>query len=143
MQRNATHRGPGRDNCQSPDTVRGSLVEPRDGPEYRFRMELTLPRPVTDLALWDRFQAGQITEPEIAGSVVLERWRRSRSLGLSADSPGEPIMQLEGLAQAIESFAPLLATGAPFDAFAMEMAKAGFSGVFCDARGVILSKRIS
>jgi transcriptional regulator of acetoin/glycerol metabolism len=106
-------------------------------------MALMQPQPVTDLALWERFQSGQITEQEITESLALQRWQRSRSLGLSADNPGEPIMELEGLAQAIETFAPLLAPGAPFDAFAMEMAKAGFTGLFSDARGVILSQRIA
>jgi transcriptional regulator of acetoin/glycerol metabolism len=106
-------------------------------------MAIMLTRPVTDLALWERFQSGRVSEQEIAGSVALQRWQRSRSLGLSADNPGEPVMHLEGLAQAIESFAALLAPGAPFDAFATEMAKAGFTGLFSDARGVILSQRIS
>jgi transcriptional regulator of acetoin/glycerol metabolism len=106
-------------------------------------MTLMQSQPVTDLALWERFQTGQVSEQEIAGSLALQRWQRSRNLGLSADNPGEPIMELEGLARAIETFAALLAPGAPFDAFAMEMAKAGFTGLFSDSRGVILSQRIA
>ena len=106
-------------------------------------MSMMLNQPATDLRLWEQFQSGQFAEHEIAGNVMLERWQRCRRAGLSADNPGEPVMQLDGLAQAIESFAPLLAPGAPFDAFAGEMAKAGYCGLFCDAAGVILSKRIS
>jgi sigma-54 dependent transcriptional regulator, acetoin dehydrogenase operon transcriptional activator AcoR len=42
-----------------------------------------------------------------------------------------------------ERFAPFLAPGAPFDAFASVMAEAGFSGLFCDGDGVIVSRRIA
>ena len=106
-------------------------------------MGTVLAQPVTDLRLWERFQAGRCSEQEIAQNVVLQRWLRCQRAGLSADSPSEPVMVLAGLSETIDSFAPLLAPGAPFDAFAMAMANAGFCGLFCDANGVIISRRIA
>jgi transcriptional regulator of acetoin/glycerol metabolism len=97
----------------------------------------------TALALWERFQTGHCSEREICDSPVLRRWQRSREAGLSADNPGEPVMDLQALARSRDAFAPLLAPGAPFDAFAATMADAGFCGIFCDADGVVLSRRIS
>jgi len=93
--------------------------------------------------LWSRFQAGKVSRDEIDRHRVLQRWQRCREAGLSADNPGEPVMQLDSLAAAIENFAPLLAPGAPFEAFATEMARAGFCGLFCDANGVIVAKHIA
>jgi transcriptional regulator of acetoin/glycerol metabolism len=52
-------------------------------------------------------------------------------------------MALDALAESRDRFAPLLAPGAPFDAFATAMADAGFCGIFCDARGVVVARRIS
>jgi sigma-54 dependent transcriptional regulator, acetoin dehydrogenase operon transcriptional activator AcoR len=102
-----------------------------------------LSRPTADLRLWERFQSGDCSDHEVQSSVVLQRWSRCRRAGLSADNPGEAVMALAGLAEAVDSFAPLLATGAPFDAFASTMANAGFCGLFCDSSGVILSRRIA
>jgi len=103
---------------------------------------LTTP-PAADFRTWERFQSGKFSKHEIARSSMLRRWQRCRDAGLSGENPGEPVMQLAGLAQAIENFAPLLAPGAPFDAFATEMARAGYCGLFCDAHGVILAQRIA
>ena len=99
--------------------------------------------PTVDLRLWERFQTGRCSDHEIANSVVLRRWLRCRNAGLSADNPGEPAMALAGLAETVDSFSQVLAPGAPFDAFATEVAKAGYCGLFCDSRGVVLSRRIA
>jgi sigma-54 dependent transcriptional regulator, acetoin dehydrogenase operon transcriptional activator AcoR len=99
--------------------------------------------PATGIQLWERFQAGRCSDQEIASSLVLQRWLRCQRAGLSADNPGAPVVMLAGLSEAVDSFAPLLAPGAPFDAFAMSMANAGFCGLFCDASGVILARRIA
>ncbi len=99
--------------------------------------------PPTDLALWERFQAGRCSAREIDDSPVLRRWRRCRDAGLPADSPAEPVMALDTLPASLETFAPLLAPGAPFDVFASAMADAGFCGLFCDADGVVVSRRIA
>ena len=97
----------------------------------------------TDFGLWERFQSGGCSDQEIASSTVLSRWMRCRTAGLSADNPGEPVMALAGLAESVDSFAPLLAVGAPFDAFATAMANAGFCSVLGDGGGRIVSRRIS
>ena len=52
-------------------------------------------------------------------------------------------MAVESLEESRDRFAPLLAPGAPFDAFASAMAEAGYSGLFCDGDGVIVSRRIA
>ena len=104
-------------------------------------MSLILQPP--DLRLWQRFQNGGCTEQEIQSSLVLQRWQRCREAGLPADGPGEPAMALSGLAETVNSFSEVLAPGAPFDAFAAEVAKAGYCGLFCDGRGVVLSRRIA
>src|SRR5262245_7325964 len=96
-----------------------------------------------DLQLWNRFLSGRCTEHEIAGSLTLKRWARCRDAGLSADNPGEPVLSLAGLAEAIERFSPLVAPGAPFDAFATTIAKAGFCGILANSDGVIVSRHIS
>jgi transcriptional regulator of acetoin/glycerol metabolism len=106
-------------------------------------MESILRPPAADLQLWERFQAGVCSTEEIHGSRVLERWSRCRDAGLLADNPGEPIMALESLPAARERFSPLLAPGAPFDAFATSIAKAGFCGLFCDADGLVIARRIA
>jgi transcriptional regulator of acetoin/glycerol metabolism len=106
-------------------------------------MSLMQTQPVADLRLWEQFQSGLLSDHEIGRSLTLQRWQRCREAGLPADSLSEPVMRLEDLAAAIAAFAPLLAPGAPFDAFATEMAKAGFCGLFCDANGVILAQRIA
>ncbi len=97
----------------------------------------------TDLQLWERFQSGACSPDEIESSLVLRRWQRCRDTGLSADNPGEPRMALDALPEALERFSPLLATGAPFDAFASSIASAGYCGLFCDARGMVVARRIS
>ena len=106
-------------------------------------MSTALNQPATNLELWERFQAGRCSDQEIAGSLVLQRWLRCQRAGLSADNPGEPVMALAGLSETIDRFAPVLAPGAPFDAFAMAMARAGFCGVFCDSNGLVISRRIA
>ncbi len=106
-------------------------------------MSTVLTPPAADERLWTRFQEGRIPRAEIAASRVLTRWQRCRDAGLEAENPGDPVMRLDGLGAAIESFGPLLAPGAPFDAFASAMAQAGFSGLFCDSEGVILAQRIA
>jgi sigma-54 dependent transcriptional regulator, acetoin dehydrogenase operon transcriptional activator AcoR len=106
-------------------------------------MSNTLAEAATDRRLWERFQAGHCSDQEIAGSVVLRRWLRCQQSGLSADNPGEPMMALAGLSESIHSFGPLLAAGAPFDAFATTMATAGYCGVFCDTNGVVLARHIA
>ena len=98
---------------------------------------------VTALQQWERFHSGRCTDAEIASSLRLQRWSRSRAAGLSADDPAAPVMDLERLERSRDAFAPLLAPGAPFDAFANAMAKYGFCGIFCDDAGVILSRHIS
>src|SRR5262245_10997179 len=99
--------------------------------------------PICALGLWERFQAGKYPADQVAGNRLLQRWQRCRDAGLSADNPGEPIMASGKLEESRERFAPFLAPGAPFDAFASVMAGAGFSGLFCDADGVIVSRRIA
>src|SRR5262245_41791995 len=106
-------------------------------------MTLVPPHPRADLSFWEEFQEGRFSDQDIAESLVLQRWKRCLDAGLSAENPGEPVMALDDLAKATESFSPLLAPGAPFDAFATTMAQAGFSGLFCDANGVILARRIA
>jgi transcriptional regulator of acetoin/glycerol metabolism len=96
-----------------------------------------------DLGLWERFQSGRCSEEEIRNSVVLQRWRRCRDVGLSADNPGEPVMAIASLGEAVSRFAMDLAPGSPFDAFATTIAQAGFCGVFCDASGLVVARRIS
>jgi transcriptional regulator of acetoin/glycerol metabolism len=104
----------------------------------------TLPAPViANQRSWTRFQSGLCSDDEIAGSLLLQRWRRCRDVGLSADNPGEPMMALAGLAEAVDAFAPLLAPGAPFDAFATALANDGFCSVFCDHQGRVLSSRVA
>src|SRR5262245_1784641 len=106
-------------------------------------MTLVPPQSTVDLALWEEFQEGRFSEQDISESVVLQRWKRCLDAGLSAENPGEPVMALDALDKAARDFGPLLAPGAPFDAFATTMAHAGFSGLFCDANGVIISRRIA
>src|SRR5262245_26587436 len=106
-------------------------------------MAATLQSPITDLRLWERFQAGDCSDEEVTSNRVLQRWRRCREAGLEAENAAEPVMAAEKLGDSRERFAPLLAPGAPFDAFASAMAEAGYCGLFCDADGVILSRRIS
>jgi len=103
-------------------------------------VETVLNPPVADLQLWERFQDGVCSTPEIQSSLVLQRWSRCRHAGLPADNPGEPSMALEKLPGARERFAPLLAPGAPFDAFATTIARAGFCGLFCDADGLVIDR---
>ena len=105
-------------------------------------MSASLEHLPTDLQLWERFQAGACTPAEIESSLVLRRWMRSRDAGLSAENPGEPIMALAGLRESIESFGPVLAPGAPFDAFATTIAQSGYCGLLCDSNAVILARRI-
>jgi len=102
-----------------------------------------LNQPATDLQLWERFQTGRCSDEEIERSIVLRRWARCRDAGLSADNPGEPVIALATLAEAIHSFSPLLAPGAPFDAFASTIAKAGCCGIFSDANGLVIARRIA
>ena len=97
----------------------------------------------TDLQIWERFQAGGCAPPEIQSNLVLQRWARCRDAGLSADNPGEPLMALERLPAARERYAPLLAPGAPFDAFATAIARAGFCGLLCDENGLVIARRIA
>jgi transcriptional regulator of acetoin/glycerol metabolism len=99
--------------------------------------------PITDIRVWERFQAGDFSAEEIVRSRVLQRWQRCRDAGLSADDPGDPVMAPEKLEESLDRFAPLLAPGAPFDAFASAMAEAGYSGLFCDDEGVIVSRQIA
>ena len=106
-------------------------------------MAATLHPPGSSLRLWEQFQAGQCSADDVARNRVLQRWQRCRDSGLSADNPAEPVIALERLAESRERFAPLLAPGAPFDAFASAMADAGYCGLFCDDEGVILSRRIA
>ena len=106
-------------------------------------MSVALQSPAVTLQLWERFQAGHCAAEEVTRSRVLQRWQRCRDAGLVAERPDEPVMALESLEGSRERFAPLLAPGAPFDAFASAMAEAGYSGLFCDADGVIISRRIS
>jgi transcriptional regulator of acetoin/glycerol metabolism len=106
-------------------------------------MTTVLASPASSLQLWKRFQAGRCSDVEIADSLVLRRWMRCRRSGLSADNPGEPTMALAGLAESIEAFAPLLAPGAPFDAFATRLAHDGFCGVLCDSTGRVVASRVS
>ena len=96
-----------------------------------------------DLQLWETFQAGRCSSQEIETSLVLQRWSRCRDAGLSADNPGEPLMALGRLPEARDRFAPLLAPGAPFDAFASTIAKAGFCGLLCDHDGLVIARRIA
>jgi len=74
---------------------------------------------------------------------MLLRWTRCREAGLPADGSGEPAMALTDLAEAIDAFAPLLAPGAPFEAFATALAREGFCGVLTDQTGRVLARRIS
>src|SRR5687768_13632549 len=106
-------------------------------------MTVAMHRPAADLRLWERFQAGRCSEREVASNVVLQRWMRCREAGLSADNPGEPAMALAGLSETIDSFSAVLAPGAPFEAFATAVARAGYCGLFCDARGVIFARHIA
>jgi sigma-54 dependent transcriptional regulator, acetoin dehydrogenase operon transcriptional activator AcoR len=110
---------------------------------YRFPVTpIQLQRPA-DLRLWERFQAGDVPNHEIGDSLILRRWQRCRENGLSADSPGEPRMAMDALPNALERFSPLLAPGAPFDAFASSIANAGYCGLFCDAQGMVVARRIA
>jgi transcriptional regulator of acetoin/glycerol metabolism len=52
-------------------------------------------------------------------------------------------MDLESLPAARERFAPLLAPGAPFDAFASTVAASGYCGILSDANGLLVGTRIS
>ena len=106
-------------------------------------MGATVVPPVTDLRLWERFQSGACSPQEIDGSLALRRWARCRDAGHSAENPGEPRMALAGLPAARDRFAPLLAPGAPFDAFATTIARAGFCGLFCDSDGLVIARRIA
>ena len=106
-------------------------------------METILAPPVVDLRLWERFQAGGCSTQEIQTSLVLQRWSRCRDAGLPADNPGEPSMALDDLPAARERFSPLLAPGAPFDAFATTIASAGFCGLLCDGDGLVIARRIA
>ena len=96
-----------------------------------------------DLRLWERFHGGNCSDLEIERSVVLRRWRRCRDSGLSADNPGEPRMGIARLDDSHQTFAQLLAPGAPFDAFATTLASAGYCGVLCDSDGVVVARRIA
>jgi hypothetical protein len=98
-------------------------------------MSTALAPEVGSLDLWTRFQEGRVDHREIARNLMLQRWSRCRRSGLSADDPGEPAKALAGLAEAIDAFAPLLAPGAPFDAFASAHANEGFCGVLNDENG--------
>jgi transcriptional regulator of acetoin/glycerol metabolism len=106
-------------------------------------MTLVPPHANVDLGLWEEFQGGGFSDQDIAESLALQRWKRCVDAGLSAENPGEPVMALDALEKSTETFATLLAPGAPFDAFATTMAHAGFSGLFCDANGVIVARRIA
>jgi transcriptional regulator of acetoin/glycerol metabolism len=106
-------------------------------------MSTAIESPLCALGLWERFQAGNYPADQVAQNPLLQRWQRCRDAGLSAENPGDPVMAPEKLAASRERFAPFLAPGAPFDAFASVMAEAGFSGLFCDADGVIVSRRIA
>jgi len=106
-------------------------------------MSASLESASTDLRLWERFQGGQCSDQEIERSPVLRRWLRCRSLGLSADNPGEPRMDLVRVGDALQTFGQVLAPGAPFDAFATTLASAGFCGVLCDSDGVVIARRIA
>ena len=111
---------------------------------YRLSVMATgLAQSSVDLRTWERFQAGDCSAQEIADSRTLQRWVRCREAGLSAENPGDPIMAVASLTEALDEFAPLLAPGAPFDAFATTVAQAGYCGLFCDHRGVVLARRIS
>ncbi len=106
-------------------------------------MRTTAESPVVSLQLWERFQEGRYSQQEVQGSRVLQRWSRCRDAGLPADNPGDPLMALEDLPEARERFSTLLAPGAPFDAFATAIARAGFCGLFCDANGLVLARHIA
>jgi transcriptional regulator of acetoin/glycerol metabolism len=106
-------------------------------------MSATTERASTDIRLWERFQSGHCSDHEVERSPVLRRWLRCRQSGLSADNPGEPRMALARLGDALETFGPLLAPGAPFDAFATKLATAGYCGVLCDSDGVVVARHIA
>jgi transcriptional regulator of acetoin/glycerol metabolism len=93
--------------------------------------------------LWHRFQEGRCTPDELERDLMLRRWARCRDAGLPADGSGEPAMAMVGLAEAVDAFAPLLAPGAPFEAFATALAREGFCGVLADPTGRVLARRIS
>jgi transcriptional regulator of acetoin/glycerol metabolism len=95
------------------------------------------------LELWHRFHEGRCTPQELARELMLQRWARCREAGLAADGPGEPAMAVVGLAEAVDAFAPLLAPGAPFEAFATALAREGYCGVLADHTGRVLARRIS
>jgi transcriptional regulator of acetoin/glycerol metabolism len=106
-------------------------------------MEAMLSPSGVDVPLWEKFHAGVYSAQEIESTLVLRRWLRCREAGLAPDNPGEPLMALEGLPEAKERFAPLLAPGAPFDAFATMIARAGFCGLLCDANGLVVARHIA
>ena len=99
--------------------------------------------PAAGLRLWERFQSGRCSDEELVRNVTLKRWMRCREAGLSAENSGAPVMSLAGLGAALESFSHVLAPGAPFDAFATTLAQAGFCGIFCDASGAIIARKIA
>jgi transcriptional regulator of acetoin/glycerol metabolism len=106
-------------------------------------MGTLLGSPVEGAQLWERFQGGATTDQELQHSLVLQRWARCRDAGLQADNPGEPLMALERLPAARERFSPLLAPGAPFDAFATTIAREGFCGLLCDENGLVIARHIA
>jgi transcriptional regulator of acetoin/glycerol metabolism len=106
-------------------------------------VDASLHPPAAGLQLWERFQAGECSPDEVNRSRLLQRWQRCRDAGLPAENPAEPVMALTKLEASRQRFAPLLAPGAPFDAFASAMAEAGYCGLFCDEEGVIVSRRIA
>ncbi len=95
------------------------------------------------MRLWERFQAGQCSRLEIQNHLALRRWQRCKDAGLSADNPGDPVMDLDALPVVRERFAPMLAPGAPFDAFASTVAASGYCGILSDANGLIVARRIA
>ncbi len=103
----------------------------------------TVRNQVIDRRLWERFHAGAFSPSEIETSLVLQRWARCRDAGLSADNPGEPVMDLDRLPEAQDQFAPLFAAGSPFDAFATSIAKEGFCGLMCDREGLVIARHIA
>ncbi len=107
------------------------------------RMSSALVHQPADQRLWRRFQEGLCSRREIAGHVMLQRWVRCRDAGLSGDDPGEPKMALAGLAESVDAFAPLIAPGSPFEAFATALADQGFCGVLADDTGRVVARRIS
>ena len=93
--------------------------------------------------LWQRFQQDRFAAEEVERHEMLRRWARCRDAGVDPEGAGEPRMVMAGLAESIDRFAPLLAPGAPFEAFATALAREGFCGVLTDDGGRVLARRIS